>query len=286
MRVVFGMSSCIVWLALLAGGGVASAAPTSMDVVATPTAVIHDKRLDELSGVTPASRPGEYWAHNDHGNKPALYRFTDRGAILQRVVLEDVKNVDWEAMTRDADGNLYIADVGDNDRERKKYRIHKLPEPAPRVDAVDEVETVVVRYPGKTSVDCEAFFLLGGKAYLIKKDRSGEAPAVYGLGVLKGGESITARAIGTLRLTGAVTSAAYSRERGELAVLTRAAIFFLHVKRESDLFSAPFHRTAIDFGQAEALCYAGDELLVTNEPGTLWKYPVEFYLDRESLTSP
>jgi sugar lactone lactonase YvrE len=35
-------------------------------------------------------------------------------------------NIDWEDITKDKDGNLYVGDFGNNDNERKDLCIYKI----------------------------------------------------------------------------------------------------------------------------------------------------------------
>jgi hypothetical protein len=244
-----------------------------------PTGKIKSKKLNELSGIAPARREKEYWGHNDKGNDPKLFRFNDQGQILQTVVLKGIKNDDWEGMAKDREGNLYIAGTGDNEYKKKAYHIYKLPEPEKDVNKVDDVTIYSFKYPGKRQHDCEAIFILKEKIYLIPKEKNDAIkPKIYCLDKLEKKKKITVREIGTLEIQGLVTDAAYSSRHQQLAVLTYSGIAFYRVKEESDLFNPPIHYIFSEFGQCEALCYDGNNLVVTNESGAIWKYPVESFL--------
>jgi hypothetical protein len=51
-------------------------------------------------------------------------------SILKTVQLKNTNdckyNIDWEDITKDKDGNLYVGDFGNNDNERKVYVFTKL----------------------------------------------------------------------------------------------------------------------------------------------------------------
>jgi hypothetical protein len=65
-------------------------------------------------------------AHNDGGNDPLLYVLNQNGQILKTCLINNVKNTDWEDLTKDDKGNLFIADIGNNANKRKKLRILKI----------------------------------------------------------------------------------------------------------------------------------------------------------------
>ncbi len=64
--------------------------------------------------------------HNDSGDKPILYFINLKGKLIHQVVVNNAKNVDWEDITKDGYGNIYIADIGNNSNQRKDLRIYKI----------------------------------------------------------------------------------------------------------------------------------------------------------------
>lgn len=62
--------------------------------------------------------------HNDSGDKPMLYFINLKGKIVHKVIILNAKNVDWEDITKDDNGNIYIADIGNNSNQRKDLRIY------------------------------------------------------------------------------------------------------------------------------------------------------------------
>lgn len=94
---------------------------------------IKESEVTESSGLAISGRtPDAFWTHNDSGNSTHLYLIETSGKSLARCKLEDVRNVDWEAMCsfkHDDEPWLMVADVGDNSLNRAKLRIYLLPEP-------------------------------------------------------------------------------------------------------------------------------------------------------------
>ena len=64
--------------------------------------------------------------HNDSGDKPVLYVVNLRGKLVHQVVINNANNVDWEDITKDDKGNIYIADIGNNSNQRKDLKIYKI----------------------------------------------------------------------------------------------------------------------------------------------------------------
>lgn len=64
--------------------------------------------------------------HNDSGDKPLLYFFTLRGKLVHTLFIENTLNEDWEDITSDNQGNIYIGDIGNNNNKRKDLNIYKI----------------------------------------------------------------------------------------------------------------------------------------------------------------
>lgn len=64
--------------------------------------------------------------HNDSGDKPMLYFINLKGKLVGQVLVENATNTDWEDLCRDDKGNLYIADIGNNNNDRRDLKIYKV----------------------------------------------------------------------------------------------------------------------------------------------------------------
>ncbi|MCO8120216.1 hypothetical protein NHH03_00580 [Stieleria sp. TO1_6] len=139
---------------------------------------LDDKSLDECSGLAFSGvDPNCIWSHNDSGDKARLYAFDDHGKDCGRITLSGVKANDWEDMASFNDGvpRLLVADVGDNDRERKSVSLYLFDEPDPhKKHKVKQFQQIVVRYPDGPQ-NCESVavdlkhrrILLFGKSPLL-----------------------------------------------------------------------------------------------------------------------
>src|SRR5436190_4224224 len=83
--------------------------PVAPDVLRTGEIV--DSELTESSGLV-ASRtfPGVFWTHNDHGSIPQLFAISRFGGTLGKFKVTGATISDWEDISIDAAGNLYLAD--------------------------------------------------------------------------------------------------------------------------------------------------------------------------------
>ena len=246
------------------------------DTEVPPVGRIKSKRLKDLSGIVPAEEEGEYWAHGDRGGNAEICRFSIQGKILQRVRLRRAKNFDWEGMTVDSDGVFYIGDFGDNDLRRDYYSIYKLTEPEASISRMSGVDSYRFEYADGESRNCEALFAMDDRLYLITK----KGKEIFCIDKLDADETIQTREVGKMDIRGQVTDADYSPERKQLVVLTKKRIVFYKVTEEADLLKQPVRSIRVSFGQSEAICYDGDYLVITNESGKIWKYPMEVFLKR------
>ena len=143
--------------------------------------------LKEVSGIA-ASRhsPGVLWAHNDAGDSARVFAMTTSGTHLGIYNLTGASAVDWEDMAIGPGPEpgveyLYIADTGDNDRNRSSITIYRVPEPgvsanqSPASVNLGGVEAFPMRYPGNR-FDCETLLVdpLSGDIILVTRDRINE----------------------------------------------------------------------------------------------------------------
>ena len=132
--------------------------------------------LVEISGIV-ASRKhdGVFWVHNDGGSGPAIYAVNREGKLLAEFPVAAI-NTDWEDIALDAAGRLYIADTGNNNRNRRQVTIYRLDEPDPKdqppaggaVRRLPITRQWTLEFPDRP-FDCEAMFVLNGYGYLISK---------------------------------------------------------------------------------------------------------------------
>lgn len=85
--------------------------------------------MREVSGmVASLIHPGHFWLHNDSGAEPELILIDSTGVEKARVLVEGVRNRDWEDISRRGD-TLLIAETGDNSAEHDTIYVYAVLEP-------------------------------------------------------------------------------------------------------------------------------------------------------------
>lgn len=136
--------------------------------------------LAENSGIL-VSNSNRYWVHNDGGDGSRLYLLDTLGNILRTVTVQNATNVDWEDITADQNGYLYIGDIGNNNNNRQNLRIYKLPHPDGISSDTLQAEVIRFHYPEQSSFpasnlekkyDAEALIYFHDSLYIFTKDRT------------------------------------------------------------------------------------------------------------------
>ncbi|MBY8965407.1 hypothetical protein KHP57_06790 [Algiphilus sp. NNCM1] len=164
-------------LAVLLSGCTVNAAGFIQGVYA-----INDPELKEISGLAPAAT-GDFWGHNDHGNRARLFRLGREGQALGRLVVKGSSNLDWEAMARmptPSGGCLLVGDIGDNLARRDSVHIEFIPEPEADAREARVAGHLVFRYPdGPRDAEGLAFDQRDRQIYVLSKRET--PPALYRL---------------------------------------------------------------------------------------------------------
>jgi len=126
--------------------------------------------LKEIPGTETTKQSNLIWTLNDGGNKAILYGL-DKNGVIKKELKVNAKNHDWEDLTSDKQGNLYIGDFGNNLNKRKNLVILKVSSDSLNNSGKTDIERISFRYsnqekfpPKKKSLhfDCEAFFHYNG----------------------------------------------------------------------------------------------------------------------------
>jgi hypothetical protein len=83
--------------------------------------------------------PGVFWTQNDSGDEPRLYALDSTAALIATVEVDGAEAIDWEAldigpcpgMSGGERWCVYVADTGDNARQRNHVTVYVVPEPDP-----------------------------------------------------------------------------------------------------------------------------------------------------------
>jgi hypothetical protein len=230
--------------------------------------------------------PGLLWSVND-SDTPVLYGIDPAGNVMGQVVVAGAEVRDWEDVTvaRCRRGScLYIADIGDNDGERRGISIYRVTEPEEFPAAEVAAEVLHVSYPDGPQ-DAEALVVTpDGRLSIITKGDTGTI-AIYRLPpAVKSDAPVVLERVGTIRdgpvsADDRITDAAASGDGQWTALRTKRK---LSLFRTAELMSANWRPVAVvDLAplrepQGEGVAFAPDNTLYVagegggeSEPGTL-----------------
>lgn len=139
-----------------------------------PRRVRMNNQLREISGLT-YTRDGALWCINDGGHAPALFRLVPETGEIAETRLLPVLNRDWEDLTTDRQGRLYIGDFGNNQHTRRDLCIYRYDPVAQTIDSI------LFSYPDQHAFpppaqrwwnfDCEAMVFYRDSLHLFSKNR-------------------------------------------------------------------------------------------------------------------
>ena len=252
--------------------------------------------LDENSGLATYG-DSTVWVIEDGGNKDEIYQINLKGDILKSLKVKNGDNQDWEDLTTDKAGNLYIGDIGNNANKRKDLVIYKLPnptiEPGDKIDA----EKIKLHYPDQKDFphkkeglfyDSEAIFHHDGKIFIVTKNRSkaftGEAH-IYSVPDTKG--TYEATLVGSFTPCKdwkicQITSIDISPKGDRIVALSYGKLFIFTDFTWDDFTKGNLQE--IDPGprsQLESVCFLNDDTLLISdekahsEGGNLYTYSIK-----------
>lgn len=160
-------------LLVVATGGTAGAAPAARPSsgAGTPVCRVPDDRLTEISGM--AATATGFVMVNDSADEESRRRifFLDDRCRVVRALRYPSRPRDTEDLAVAADGTIWIADIGDNERSRETVAVWKLPRGA------DRPVLHRLAYPDGPH-DAEALLLTGdGRPVIVTKQ--GGAAGIY-----------------------------------------------------------------------------------------------------------
>ena len=238
------------------------------------------KKLDENSGIVYYA-DSTAWFIEDNGNPDELYQVDFKGNLLREIEVKNAKNGDWEDLTKDENGNLYIGDFGNNANNRKDLVIYKVPNP--QNDSGNKMEAEQIRFnypeqeefpPGREKLfyDAEAFFYHSKFLYIITKNRANPFPGIallYKVPAQKG--EFNAEFIGNIKTCGdwetcQITSADISPDGKSIVLLSYGKLWVINNFTFDDFTKG--NMKEIDLGvrtQLESVCFLDENTLLLSD---------------------
>lgn len=236
--------------------------------------------LKEVSGTEIIPGSELIWMLNDGGNKSRLYGLSLQGKIIKEINIE-AKNNDWEDLTTDASGNIYIGDFGNNFSKRKNLAVLKVDASDLNSDSKASVERISFKYPNQNKFppkkkqrhfDCESFFFYNDSLYLFTKSRVKNEfgkTKLYKIPARRGQhEAVYIDSFTTCNdIECWITSADISADGKSVALLTHKSVWILSDFEGDNFFSGKANEYTFEHeSQKESVCFkTANELYITDE---------------------
>lgn len=226
-------------------------------------------QLPEVSGIVKSRRhDGIFWIHNDSGNAPFLFAIRRDGSIVRRYKVA-LPNVDWEDIAIDDEGNLYLADIGNNGGRLPIRAIYQIREPDP--SKPDDAPLKAARswfYGfGDERFDAEGLIIDRGRAILVAKTFDGRNAELYSLSLDRPATLLRPTIpvkLGRLeRFMVPATGADLSEDHERLAVCSTTRTL-VYRRSDGDSWKLESEVTYPACG-TEAVCWDGRDLILAGE---------------------
>ena len=222
--------------------------------------------LKEVSAAESIPQSNLIWTIQDSGNDSELLGLNDKGEIIKTITIDNVSNIDWEDLTSDQDGNLYIGDFGNNNKKRKIFRILKIN--AEDLNSTNATADIIeFTLPKKqSSKDFEGFFLLDDSFYIFSKETkkffvikvpntTGRHEAIMHLDFNLDGKD------------NKITAADISDDGKIIVLLNHDKLWKLSDFKEDDFFSGKIEELPFEHSsQKEGICFkTNSKVIITDE---------------------
>ncbi len=246
------------------------------------TGKIQNKDITESSGLVASRRfAGVFWTHNDQGNADRLYAIDRQGKSIGTFNITGANIKDWEDIAIDNSGNLYIADIGNNDGQRKTVEVYQIREPNPQGSGKVAIQrSWTLKYPG-APIDAESFFVTDGTGYIIAKQPGSGGVTMYYFSLAATRQPVTLKPAAKLKIPVPVTGADLSADKSRLGVITESGAYLFMVNGQpwrAGQVKPKF--TPFQHQNMEGGAFAGNGFLVSAESGDLFLFNQPFFRAR------
>ncbi|SDF21426.1 hypothetical protein [Epilithonimonas hungarica] len=266
-------------LALLSIGLSCSQTQENFSTITSLPKKIKEASACEISKVSPL-----IWTIEDNHNHNILFGFNEKGELIKKITISNVENNDWEDLTSDDKGNIYIGDFGNNDNDRQNLAIYKINASDLNKDEAKAESIVQFYYPEQTEFppkkkdrifDVESFFIHNNKFYLFTKNRSSKFDGTTVLYEVdnNSAQKLPAKKIGSFVTCDqfnhcAVTSADISPNKDKVAILSSDKVWIFTNWKGNNFFSGNVEKIELNHHtQKEGLCFKDENTIMMTDEG-------------------
>lgn len=242
------------------------------------------KQLKEASACEISKASPLIWTIEDNHNQNILFGFDEKGKLIRKIRINNVQNNDWEDLSSDDQGNIYIGDFGNNDNDRQNLAIYKINAADLDKDEARAEAIVTFYYPEQSEFppkkkdriyDVESFFFYKNKFYLFTKNRSSKFDGTTFLYEVENttNQKLPAKRIGSFVTCGqfnhcAVTSADISPEQDKVAILSSDKVWIFTNWKDNNFLSGQVQTIELNHHtQKEGLCFKDENTLLMTDEG-------------------
>ena len=252
--------------------------------------------LKEASGAQKTVGSDLIWMVNDAGNSPKVFGLNDKGKIISSIKVNE-ENRDWEDLTSDDQGNLYIGDFGNNKNHRRDLAVLVVKKDDLKSNKPVTTENIYFSFPDQVKFppkkknryfDCEAFFYLNDSLYLFTKSRVNDnhgKTSLYKIPAKPGKHEalkIASYNSSCNEFTCWTTSADISPDKSKVVLLTPSGLLLFRNFEGDNFFTGNVTEYEFDFiTQKESVFFEDNKTLyITDElafgiGGNLYKFKID-----------
>ncbi len=240
---------------------------------------IGNARITESSGLIQSKADPEiFWTHND-GKRPHLFAIDRTGKSLNEFVVALPYLHDWEDISTDRAGHIYIGDIGNNDAKRNQLAVYEADEPDPRatVGVIKINRGWQLKFPGKP-FDCESLFIRGGFGYVISKVFDDAHAEIYRFPLTTQKDPVVLESVVQLKIDSPVTGACLSPNGKALGLVSKSGAYLYHLGKDMTKLAKqkPYH-TKLRDAHIEGCCFVPEGMLATAESREIYLFTDEAF---------
>ncbi len=237
----------------------------------------------EVSGMVMSKNNAElFWIHGDSGTKNKIYAINKKGKLVgeKGLQLKGIENKDWEDITTDDEGNIIVADIGNNCKCRSDLSLIMVSDANEKLSETEDFKILRIEYPKKESIlkfvdkpipNAEAIFYLDG-IYILSKEGKGKNTELYKLENPDFSKVNTLVKKETFDFGNKVTAADVSPDKKLLAVLTDKSLRVFEINASSSFFQKEVFSAQFKADQVESVAFeSNNSVIIAEENGDLYK---------------